>query len=343
MNISVLLALVAFAWLSPSRDLDEQLSQGALAKPVPYTVTYDQKGQLIRIAVAPETDKDQLRATLASVADKHRDDPARDYVVLDYLQVEAYFETESQISAVPAGRLKRYVPPLPPNARAGAKTKPDEFTFHIASAKKSLRPKQPSQLPSRTAQADGQWSRAAVAIPHLVEKREIASPDGHRSITFTGTTLSLWERAANRPSKLIGSVQVDRLGEVLWSRDSNAVAITTSDGGWVGTWNVVVLQIVDGSLKESSVTADTLADFSRRHPCPGRPVPNVAAVSWLQDSSRLLLLAEVSPASPCAEMGLIMGYAVSVPSGKIGSSYNEKVVREKFGCSLGPRRRYPQE
>lgn len=196
--------------------------------------------------------------------------------------------------------------------------------------------------PTQAALPEGQWSRAAVAIHDRAEKREIVSPDGRRSITLHEITLSVWSRAAGQRPRLIGSILVDRLGEVLWSQDSNAVAVTTSDGGWVGTWNVRVLQIENDTLKERSVTADTASDFSRRHPCEERPIPNIAALSWLQDSSRLLLVAEVSPARPCVEMGLIMGYSVSIPSGRIEARYSERVVREKFASSLGPRRRHPQ-
>jgi hypothetical protein len=98
-------------------------------------------GTIIRIGVDAEVDDEQLRATLAKVASEHQDDAARDYLTSMYLWVEAYLVKEGRQSSVPAGHLRRFVPPGNPAERrkmTANRERGDSFTLTIEEAKRTL-------------------------------------------------------------------------------------------------------------------------------------------------------------------------------------------------------------
>ena len=62
----------------------------------------------------------------------------------------------------------------------------------------------------------------------------------------------------------MGDDVIESLAELLWSPDSKAFAITSSDGGWVGTWSVVIYRFESGGLMKTDVTRQVSEDFRRR-------------------------------------------------------------------------------
>ena len=84
------------------------------SQPVAYKVLDDPMQTIMKIGVHSEIDEDQLRATLRKAADDHQNDPARDLLLSDYLWVHAYLLDGEKQSAIPAGKLRRYVPPKQP-------------------------------------------------------------------------------------------------------------------------------------------------------------------------------------------------------------------------------------
>jgi len=111
-------------------------------KSVAYSILDDYMGTKIKIGVASSVNEDQLRATLQKAADDHQDDAARDYLLSMYLWVDAYLVTDNQMSTVPAGTLRRYVPGGNPTERKkllSDRTKDDRFTMTLDEAKKTLR------------------------------------------------------------------------------------------------------------------------------------------------------------------------------------------------------------
>src|SRR5438270_10623841 len=108
---------------------------------VPYQVVYEDNGSLIQIAVSANISEEQLRATLLKVANQHQDDPARDYLMSDYLWVEAYLTSGEHRSKEAAGSIARYVPWTNPDARKRLKVDRsmfDKFSISLDRAKQSL-------------------------------------------------------------------------------------------------------------------------------------------------------------------------------------------------------------
>jgi hypothetical protein len=108
---------------------------------VSYSILEDDMTTTIRIGVNSSITEEQLRATLVRAANDHQDDPARDYLTSMFFWVEAYLVRDRDRSSVPAGRLKRYVPPGNPAERRKIttdRTKDDAFTITLDEAKKTL-------------------------------------------------------------------------------------------------------------------------------------------------------------------------------------------------------------
>jgi hypothetical protein len=98
------------------------------------------------------------------------------------------------------------------------------------------------------------------------------------------------------------------------------------------------------------VSQEVRADFARRFtPCIGETATcsarklakdlswiNVAAIKWLGDSNKLLVVAQM-PCSPaygknqCAHEG----YEVEVPTGKILASYGKQIFQQRWGRYCG--------
>lgn len=117
-------------------------NKDALKDVIPYTILDDDMTTIIKIGVDPSVNEQQLRATLVKAANDHQDDRARDYLTLMFLKVDAYLARNGDRSAIPAGSIRRYVPPGSPADRSKIKTdrtRDDKFTITLDEAKKSLR------------------------------------------------------------------------------------------------------------------------------------------------------------------------------------------------------------
>jgi len=130
----------------------------------------------------------------------------------------------------------------------------------------------------------------------------------------------------------IEGVEFSSLSELLWSEDSSAFTVTSSDGGWVGGWSVEVFLIKYSQIERVDVSSQAKKDVMRRYQCdePQNEEPNLVAVAWREGSSQLLLVAQVPPHSSCREMGKLFGYIVSVPSGKIVERFSEARLRNEW-------------
>jgi hypothetical protein len=113
------------------------------ARPVSYKILKDEMGAKISIGVEPEINEQQLRSTLVKAAADHQDDAARDYLVSDRLWVYAYLVLGERQSTIPAGTLRRYVPPTNPDAKEDdfltrSMGKDDKFCIKLGEARKTL-------------------------------------------------------------------------------------------------------------------------------------------------------------------------------------------------------------
>jgi hypothetical protein len=108
---------------------------------MPYQVVYEDNGSFIQIAVPADINEEQLRATLVKVANERQDDPARDYLMSEYLWIEARLIQGERQSKETAGSLARYVPWTNPEARRRLKVDRsmfDKFSISLDRAKRSL-------------------------------------------------------------------------------------------------------------------------------------------------------------------------------------------------------------
>ena len=95
-------ALFLYVWASPVTNH---------AQPETYIVLEDTMQTTMKIGLAANVGKKQLQATLARAADDHQNDSARDLLLSDYFWVEGYLLNGDTRSTLPAGKLRRYVPP----------------------------------------------------------------------------------------------------------------------------------------------------------------------------------------------------------------------------------------
>jgi len=182
-----------------------------------------------------------------------------------------------------------------------------------------------------------EWSKEAVSISYAKPERkiEIPSPDGREKVLIQGVSLSV----AMGGNRLRGTedVGVSALAELLWSSDSIAFAITESFGGEVGDWHVTVYMIEKGVVQRLAVSNEVVKSFKSYYRCTEPEEPNIGAITWLNGSRDLLLVAQVPPHSSCPEMGKVRGYLVEVPTGQITKEFDEKELRDLFGGCLGSR------
>jgi hypothetical protein len=117
--------------------------------PVPYEILKDDMSAKILVGVSPDITEPQLRATLTKAADEHQSDAARDYLFSDRLWVDAYLVKEKPQSLIPAGTLRRYVPPRNPNVKGDDTTedKEDKFFIKLEEARRTLRMNQNTDGP----------------------------------------------------------------------------------------------------------------------------------------------------------------------------------------------------
>jgi hypothetical protein len=141
-------------------------------------------------------------------------------------------------------------------------------------------------------------------------------------------------------SKLLAGLEgvgLYRPAELIWSPDSTVFAVTQTDGGAVGTWFVTLFLVEKGRVRHMIVAKEVVTHAHKRFTCVEPQPPNVAAVTWVNGSRHLLLVAEVPPHSNCHEMGRTFGYLVSVPTGRIVREISARELEERWGKSLGER------
>ena len=111
---------------------------------VPYVMLADSMITIIAIGVDANISERQLHATLSQAADDHMHDRARDYLLIPYLNVEAYLIKDGKESPEIAGRLRRYVPARNPSVGDSVfdalmtLRKSDSFSSNLSCAARSF-------------------------------------------------------------------------------------------------------------------------------------------------------------------------------------------------------------
>jgi hypothetical protein len=115
---------------------------------------------------------------------------------------------------------------------------------------------------------------------------------------------------------------------VVWSTDRRNFAVTWSNGGAIGGFNVRVFHVDANSVTELPATQMAFEAFKARHWCKARG-DNIQAHSWLPDSRRLVLVLSVYPTSDCGrDLGHTEGYLVNAATGAIREHWDLKQLNE---------------
>jgi hypothetical protein len=127
-------------------------------------------------------------------------------------------------------------------------------------------------------------------------------------------------------------------GEVAWSPDSKAFAVSeTEGGGGIGARVYVFFVDADG-LQKLDVSEPIEKDFGHPVQCEVKVPPNTGVVSWGSDSSTLYIAAQVIQVSLCKCMGTFRVYEINLPSLTIVRAYSQKESEKRFkgllGCEL---------
>lgn len=190
------------------------------------------------------------------------------------------------------------------------------------------------------------YGLGALDCPGKPRASEVSSPNGRYKIQISSAahsddlTGSVHDnaRTALESNK---TIKFSTLSEILWSDDSSAFAITSSDGGWVGSCNVQTFAVKNHRVEKINLSGKATNDATKHCHCDGPDPPEVGALTWLRGSTQILLVAQVPPHSVCSNMGELFGYIVSVPSGEIVERFSEAQLRRKWERYFGERLKKP--
>lgn len=155
-------------------------------------------------------------------------------------------------------------------------------------------------------------------------------------------------------NRLYPSIHAYAMPEALWSPDSRILALTSSDGGLVGSWKVYTYTVNGSTVTRHDPMKQVQADLARKFPAGVNPQGasffsktereqfardpswvDVVALHWLTSPDRLLVLAFVPPSSGYGvNMGKRHGYVVDPMSGEIVESYPEAEMKRLWGRYL---------
>lgn len=186
------------------------------------------------------------------------------------------------------------------------------------------------------------WSKQAIELcfqDENTQERELVvpSPGRRKTLLIKGDKLSL--KSGKKEFDLGSAAGAE---EALWSVDSTGL-ILTSGLGSAGPNSVSITLERDGTLTDVPVMDTIRADFKARYSMKKRACAesvNVGGLTWLQRSSKAVLVAEIPPSPGCGEdAGYFESYVVSVPDGKIVARYTMEETAKRWGSFLGKRLR----
>lgn len=123
--------------------------------------------------------------------------------------------------------------------------------------------------------------------------------------------------------------------ELLWAPDSRAFAVTTSDQGANGHFRTMVFARGAKGLLMRDVSPLIVRAFGHPVECGWPEEPNVAALKWLDGSSRLIVVGEIVAHSNCDSFGTFRTYEVDWRSMRIVRSYDQLAAKRLFGSAMG--------
>jgi hypothetical protein len=188
----------------------------------------------------------------------------------------------------------------------------------------------PGRYSAEAVQADFRLDPFTAAYP-------IYSPDGQKAFRIDDDRWSVEVRGkkiAARHNRMDSSWV-----EVGWAPDGNTFFISHSVGYTTGYRVDVYRQEGDSIRRFANLNRVVQKDFEHRHRCYDRDWkigndPNIAGLKWLDNSDRLLLVAEVPNLGICKQT-YFAGYLVSISSGRIIQRYSPEDLLRRWEKLLG--------
>lgn len=190
---------------------------------------------------------------------------------------------------------------------------------------------------------EGQWSRQSIS-PWPDDAVMGPTPDGDRTIPSTRLGLELvlsvqgdllrWFRASDQDA--VGEESLMALAEVSASPDGKILAITSSDGGWVGTWSAHLQVWREGQWQRVDLSRPVRQRFARLMRQRDADALNVAVLG-LSASRRVWLLAEVPCSSSYRRMCTQAVYEADAQTGQVVRRLPPAQARQRIQASGGPR------
>jgi hypothetical protein len=184
----------------------------------------------------------------------------------------------------------------------------------------------------------GDYSQEAVAIwdslPSSVS--HIGLTDGQSTVEATRSfEAGVRLRVSGRIGKGAIAIGPGVGSELLWSPDSKAFAITTSDVGRNGPFRVLVVSNEARGLTVTDISPLIVRTFGQPTRCVWPERPNVSAITWTKDSERLVVAAEIVRHSNCDSYGTFRAYEVDWRKKQILRSFGQIEAKRVFARSIG--------
>ncbi len=132
-----------------------------------------------------------------------------------------------------------------------------------------------------------------------------------------------------------GEIDFALNAEVLWSPDSKAFAVSGSKDGAGGLYLTDVFIVGETGLTKIPLSDVVWRAFGQPVRCGWPEDPNVGAVAWLKDATRLLVAAQIIGHSNCDSNFTFKAYELEIPTRKILHTYNQLEAKKLFGQNLG--------
>jgi hypothetical protein len=123
--------------------------------------------------------------------------------------------------------------------------------------------------------------------------------------------------------------------ELLWSPDSSAFFVSTSEGGANGPFRTLVVFIGQHRLTVRDVSPLVARQFGKPIKCDLWRGPNIGGVAWGSSPDTLLVAAEIPHEHNCDSAGNFRIYEVDWRRMRILASYDQIAAKQSFRDSLG--------
>jgi hypothetical protein len=186
----------------------------------------------------------------------------------------------------------------------------------------------------------GQYSAQAFSIANQYEEgqtRRLASPDGRKELVVKYLPRGEPGGHLAQVSLLVQGREVRTdlgrrpLCEALWSPDSRALAMTCSQGGTVGKYDVTLYRFGRQGLRVTRLPKTAESRYARWKPrCFEPEAPNVGAITFRGRASRIVVAVQVPPHSNCDSLGTFRAYEMTVPGGRIVREWQQMDAKKDF-------------